>query len=134
MAEILIKAVNRTHEDSGKDKRGCYKRGDPVVVMPDGHVWGALELKPPATGGKFVVLKIPGVSVAATKKYIDREVSVVDENVILTRRLWRIVVDELPSGVRNTLNTTGEYTVTWNTIRHYIENKVTFGREDNVGA
>ncbi len=37
--------------------RDCYKRGDPVVVMPDGHPWGRKEGTP-----NFVVLKILGVN------------------------------------------------------------------------
>ena len=56
MAQILVMAIDKTHADPTKDRRGCYKRGMPVVVMPDTHTWG-LDERPP----KFVVLKLPGV-------------------------------------------------------------------------
>lgn len=65
MAELLIKAIDATHSAPAKDARGCYKRGDPVVVMPDGHAWGTREALP-----KFVLLKVPGVTVAQAQQYI----------------------------------------------------------------
>jgi hypothetical protein len=43
MAELLVKAISNSHIDPTKDQRGCYKRGDVVVVMPDGHQWGKEE-------------------------------------------------------------------------------------------
>lgn len=45
MAEILVKAVDATNPDTEKDRRGCYKKGYPVVVMLDGHIWGRCESK-----------------------------------------------------------------------------------------
>lgn len=39
MAEFLINAIDVFNEDPVKDKTGCYKRGDVVVVMPDGWKW-----------------------------------------------------------------------------------------------
>lgn len=55
MARLLIKAVDYTHPDPDKDRRAAYKRGDVVVVMPDGHVWGGAEGPP-----KFVQMDVPG--------------------------------------------------------------------------
>jgi len=68
MAELLIRTQNNAHVDPRKD-RATYKRGDVVVVMPDGHVWGRLESKQQwvseglpenAWPGGFVVVKVPG--------------------------------------------------------------------------
>jgi len=42
MAELLIHLKNNTNADPVKD-RMCYKRGDIVVVMPNGHPWGSIE-------------------------------------------------------------------------------------------
>ena len=44
--ELLIKAIDAFHRDSEEDAKGCYKRGDPVVCMQDGHNWGRLEVAP----------------------------------------------------------------------------------------
>jgi len=58
MAEFLIKAIDATHPDPDTDEQGCYKKGDIVVVMPDGHEWGGKEGPP-----TFVIVKVPGVTV-----------------------------------------------------------------------
>src|ERR1043166_9865558 len=52
--ELLIKAVDASHANPVKDQ-GCYKRGDVVIVMPDGHPWGREEGPP-----TFLVVKVPG--------------------------------------------------------------------------
>lgn len=67
MAELLIKAVDATHVDPDKDRRGCYKRGDVVVVQPDGWSWGTLEALP-----RFVLVKVPGATVAQVEQYIQQ--------------------------------------------------------------
>lgn len=66
MAEFLVKAIDAIHNDPVKDARGCYKSGDIVVVMPDGHSWGNEECLP-----VFYVFSIPGLSVEQAKKYIE---------------------------------------------------------------
>jgi len=66
MAEILFKAISVTHADPDKDRRGCYKKGYPVVVMPDGHTWGKEESLP-----KFIIVKCPEVTVEQCKQYIE---------------------------------------------------------------
>jgi len=59
MAELLIKASNTTNPDQVKDLRGCYKKGDVVVVKPDGWKWGKEELNKE----KFYILKVTDKSV-----------------------------------------------------------------------
>lgn len=133
MAEILIKAVDANHEDPIQDLL-CYKRGDIVVVKRDGWPWGKEELKAPKDGGVFVRLKLPGVPVSSVEKYIEQHNIIEGEgskarSVVKRRRIWRLVVDELPVGVRNQFNTTGEYTTTVAAIRNYIHDKINNVRE-----
>ena len=66
MAEILFKAIDATNPDPDKDRRGCYKKGYPVVVMPDGHTWGKEEALP-----KFIIVKCTEVTVEQCKQYIE---------------------------------------------------------------
>ena len=66
MAEILFKAIDATNPDPDKDRRGCYKKGYPVVVMQDGHTWGTEEALP-----KFIIVKCPEVTVEQCKQYIE---------------------------------------------------------------
>ena len=124
MAEFLIKAVDETHSDPVEDQRGCYKRGDIVVVMPDGHEWGKEEGLP-----KFVVVKIPDLAVSKARKYTDPVINGVT-GLMTRRRLRRVLVDDVPSSIKQQLRSTGEVTVTMTQIKNYIQNKVTL----EVGA
>lgn len=124
MAEVLICARNATHPDSDVDRRSCYKRGDPVTVQPDGHPWGAKEGLP-----RFVVVKIPGVSVEQVRDVIqeqtesDQGAALTDDDglpVTFRRRRWRVLVDNVPQQIRRTLAQTGEVTVTPAQIKNYV--------------
>jgi len=141
MAEILIKAINTTNADTDIDRRGCYKRGMPVVVMDDGHEWGLEERLP-----KFIVIKIPIISKDKVMKYIDTEYQGVDANgnpIPYRRRVWNISWTDLPVTARNKLANTGELTVkatdlyagtydyTWTQIKAYLK-KITTGVSETV--
>lgn len=123
MAELLVKAVDATHSDPTKDAKGCYKRGDVVVIMPDGWQWGALELLPPAQGGKFVVVKLPGVDAERAQKYL--------ASTTRRRRFW-VRLDALPANVRATLRDTGTFTTTWTAVRGFLRDKDTGLDETNA--
>lgn len=123
MAEILVMARDNVMTDRNGDPvdpaidaQQSFKKGFPVLVMEDGHAWCAEESLP-----RFVILKIPGVSVTAVNQYLQPWVDT-DGQTILRPKLWQIAVDSLPAGVRQTLATTGQYTTTWNAIRTYIKN------------
>jgi len=132
MAQILVKAVDATHADPTKDRRGCYKRGMPVVVMPDSHTWGREECLP-----KFVIIKIPGVSVDRVMKYLEqeREGTADAEGFypIYRRRLWKFRFDDMPTAALKKLRDNGELTIkvgdyagdydyTWLQVKTYIRN------------
>lgn len=76
MAEILVNAVSFTNSDPVKDRRGCFKRGHPGVVFPDGHTWGAEEGLP-----KFIIVKVPGSTVAEVRAYISEWRRVLNFNI-----------------------------------------------------
>lgn len=78
MAELLIKLTNATHSDPVKDLRGCYKRGDVVCVMPDGHQWGAKESPP-----DFMVLQVPDMTTEEAQAYLQPVVEPVTEESVL---------------------------------------------------
>jgi hypothetical protein len=132
MAEILIKACDATHPDPDKDRIGCYKVGMPVVVMPDGHGWGAKELPP-----LFYLIKVPGVSVDMVEPFVAPEYEALpdeDGNPIkYRRRKWQIQVTDLPQSIKNKFRDYGEITVqagsydgtydyTWDQIKQYFRN------------
>lgn len=133
-------ARNNINPDPEKDRHGCYKRGFPVVVQPDGHEWGLEESKQAwlAAGraeagwpGHFVIVKIPGVTVAQVERVIepqaedDSGVPTLEEDGITSRifrrRRWRVLVDDIPAAIRNQLLTNGEITVTPTQVRNYVK-------------
>lgn len=91
-----------------------------VDVREDGATWGRLEVLPPAQGGKFVLVKIPGATVEQVEKAMGR---LMDSSATL-RRTLKIAVDSLPAGVKSTLNTTGVYSTTANAIKSYVQSVI----------
>ena len=66
MAELLVRTLDNIHPDPTIDRMGCFKKGDIVHVGEDGHGWGSKESLP-----DFVLVKVPGVSLAAAIAYRD---------------------------------------------------------------
>lgn len=141
MAEIIVKAVDATHADPDQDQRGCYKRGYPVAVYPDGTKWGACERLP-----KFVIIKLPGVPVdhPTLLKYIQPEVSDTPDSEgrheTTRRRRWKIRWADLPLAALNRLQTDGElvikvgtyagpYDYTWAQVKAYFHDLKTATNE-----
>jgi hypothetical protein len=85
---------------------------------------GTSEIVPPAQGGPYVIVVVPDVTVAQTRRFLNKGTT--------TRMLYRVVVDELSASLRNQLNNTGTITRTWTQIRGFIENKVTLERESGA--
>jgi hypothetical protein len=93
MCELLVRVVDKIGDDPYHDSK-CSKRGDVIVVMPDGHQWGRAELLDP-----FLVLRLPLVSSAAGESFLGREHDTDPTNPSLTlqRRAFRLDLDALPS-------------------------------------
>ena len=128
MAEILVKAQN-----TGQGAFG-WLRGHCVVVMEDGHEWGAEETLP-----KFAVFKFPGVPVEKVQKYLDTDA---DPNLGILeptmRRKWQIRWADLPLAARNKITANGGLTIlvaafgyqgaydyTWAQVKQFFHNNVT---------
>jgi hypothetical protein len=137
MAEVLIKAQDFASSDVQQDMAGAYKAGMPVVVMEDGHQWGAAEGMP-----KFFVLKLPSVSVDRVMQFIEpeEESDGVDENGnprtrVKRRRMWRILLENIPAGAQSKIATSGELVIgpdgdyTWRQFKNFMRNL-----RDNVNA
>ena len=56
--ELLVRAMDNHHDDPDKDRRGSYKKGYPVLVMPLDTKWGSKE-RPP----KFIVVRCEATSI-----------------------------------------------------------------------
>jgi len=126
MAEFLVKLNDNTHVNPTKDQSGCYKRGDVVVVMPNGHEWGKEEGYP-----KFVVVKIPGMTVAAGQKYIEPQIQgdlvgeMRDPTIITRRRKYNVLLDTAPQAMIVAARAQGYITVDFESIKNIIKNQAT---------
>lgn len=102
MAELLIRPVNNFHADPVKDRRGSYKRGDPVVVMPDGHKWGREERLP-----HFWRIAVRGASVQVMRPFCQELYDGIwtpDKGArALLRRRWKLAPEMLLAAHRMAL-------------------------------
>jgi hypothetical protein len=119
MSEILVFGRNKTNPNSLEEDRGCYKRGMPVIAMPDGHLWGTKETLP-----DFIIIKIPGLSVDKANSFIKEQTE--DDLGAPTinmyrRRRWHLVWANLPQAIKDEILSTGEYTTTVAKIRNYLK-------------
>jgi hypothetical protein len=141
MAEALLFAANNSNPDPTKDRRGSWKRGYLVTVKPDGWSWGREEDPAQTVAPRtFVLLKFPGVTVAAVEKYLapqpDDAGGVLLVPATYRRRLWQLQYSELPAVARNKLATTGILTIapsggdyTWAQVKGFFMRLDTNARE-----
>lgn len=113
MAEVLLMAREAT-----VDHPMAYQPGHAVVVMEDGHEWGAEECAP-----TFLVVKLPGVPPEKLARFFDTDVDhkartnpafaialdVVNPPATM-RRAWQIEVWRLPTQAQAAVGT-GEVTI-----------------------
>lgn len=137
MAEILVRAFSNVNPDPLRDRRGAWKRGMPVVIMPDGHEWGLEERLP-----RFVIIKVPLVSVSRVEKYVLPQYEVLDPTQVYRRRRWIIRWEDLPLAARNALRDRGELIIkahpdftgafdfTWTQVKSFFLNQETGMNED----
>lgn len=124
MAEILIKSTDATNADPAKDAL-CYKRGDPVLVMDDGHLWspGELDLR------VFYIIKLPGVPASALQKYLEPEyddpasLGLMREPQIIRRRRWH--GNGTPLEWQEQLARDGFLAKPWDELSPYVKDKRT---------
>lgn len=133
--EILIKALDASHPDSGEDERGCFKRGDPVAFMPDGHEWGRCEGAP-----TFWRVRITGAPAAVVQRFCEPHWNGIwtmrDEMPQqAVRRRWRFSPELLAPELREALLRGEIVPVDWQTWLHCVHDKSQQrGRGLNLGS
>lgn len=83
MAELLLRVVDKVGSDLYRNCQ-CLKRGDVVVVQPDGWKWGNEEL----TNPDWRILKLPNVTVLQLQQFLSGE-PITDSNRSSNTRLRR---------------------------------------------
>jgi hypothetical protein len=129
MALFLIYDRNNTHVDPVKEARGCYKLGDIVEVHDDSAHDGDIAINPIMP--PFYLVRITGVTKAQTEKYMTEYRDPATEGipgvplVTLRRRKFCIEVDNIPAGVKATLQADRYIEFTWAQVKNYVRNKMT---------
>lgn len=139
MAELLIKAIDATHSDPVKDARGCWKRGDVVAAFDDGHEWGRLEALPPEQGGKFVIIRLPGVTLAELRgetiqrtafDFLDPERD--ESGEVVGRRAMKVDLDALLAAEQQTARRDGRLTLSKSRVAQLATVKPTKRSRDDA--
>lgn len=94
MAEILFFVEDKTNDDKELNAQ-AYKRGDVVVVCPDGWPWGREELKDP----RFRIVKVPG----EPSEYLDLvqpQLAIKGDQLVTVRKRGRnLALDKLDAAL-----------------------------------
>jgi hypothetical protein len=130
MALLLFMAQTRSRPDLTPEvaTRTLYVVGDLIDVYEDDRHDGDLVVNPIMP--PFVLIKVTGVTKAQVERYLDPDVeeTLVNGEVqrtVLRRRRFRLRVEDLPAGVRQTLTQDRYYETTLAAIRSFIRDKVT---------
>lgn len=70
--EILLRVVDKINLDDPIKNNQCTKRGDVIVVVPDGHNWGKEELSNP----DWRIIKAPNLTEAATYDFTHADLDI----------------------------------------------------------
>lgn len=102
MAEFLIRVKDKINPDFYMDC-GCTKRGDVIVVQPDGWNWGKEEKSLPF----YRIIRHSGVSVSEASQFLAAELPIdpLNPSRTLKRRAFKMDIDfaSLPAGLKNFL-------------------------------
>ena len=101
MAEVLLRVVDKVNPNSVYLDAQCLKRGDVVVVCPDGWNWGTEELSNP----HWRILKLPNIPVEQMQQFLSEEPETDPANPSRTRqrRGFKFNVDGATGALRTYL-------------------------------
>lgn len=129
MAEIALVRSTRAHRIADPaDESARWRAGEPAVVQEDGHAWS------PRERAAFIILRIPGVPARRLRRYLQEDTIADPLSGRVTgrrrRRLWRVLLDELPPAARAAIRDTGVVTASWDQVRGHWQNQLTTARAE----
>ena len=91
MAELLLRVVSKTAPEDLRRDTKLTKRGDVIVVKPDGWRWVGRELTSP----QWRILKVPALSVSEASMLLAGEPpdDLVRPSLTRQRRMYRLDID-----------------------------------------
>jgi len=129
--QVLIKRTDNRGEDGQ-----AWKRGDPVVVMPERHIWGRRE--DPATSDKFYVVLILDMDVREVERWFldtleDEEAHEEDPRQLRLRK-YRLDIPHMPQEQQGGIEQDGVLEGTMEEIGPHIRNMETGQHGDHPGT
>lgn len=91
MAELLVRVVDKIGDDIFKDA-ALTKRGDVIVVCPDGWPWGSEELSNP----EWRIISVPDMTEIEANAMTTREIGDRSVQNVLQERAFKFDLDSLP--------------------------------------
>ena len=125
MADITLIVIGSVPGFVATNPRGQYQKGDIFDVRLTSEM-----IHPPAPDRKFVHIHITGVPATAIQKakFLTRlnldPAFPEHEQVMLGRRRWRGLLDDLPVGLKQQLQNNREITITWTKAKPFIKDHV----------
>lgn len=107
MAELLVDMIGTVHPDPVKN-RLSGERGYVITVKEDGAPWGRLETVAPRDGGRYAILKLPGVPAADLKYMEEPEYDDFVPSQEHRKRANKIDIDALPAAIVSDMTNIGE--------------------------
>jgi hypothetical protein len=96
MSELLVRIVDKINPDFYLNTK-CTKRGDVIVVRPDGWAWGSEEL----TNPQWTILRLPNVPLTEAEALLGPEKNADPSHPshTLQRRTSHLDLDHLPANL-----------------------------------
>ncbi len=97
MAELLLRVVDKVGATIYQDCK-LTKRGDVIVVQPNGWAWSVQEKTNPA----WRILGLPNVSESAASVLLsaEKDVDPLQPSRVLQRRKWRVAIANLATPIQ----------------------------------
>jgi hypothetical protein len=90
MCEILIRVIDKVNHDDPVKNASLTKRGDVIVVCPDGHRWSDMEM----THKEWRIIAFPGVDETHMTEFLAPEFAGPDgDDSMLRPRAFKFDVD-----------------------------------------
>lgn len=91
MAELLVRVVDKVNVDDFYLNTKCTKRGDVIVVCPDGWLWGSQELANP----EWRIVQVPDLMLEEAEALLapERDVDPRHPSRTLQRRAFALNLD-----------------------------------------
>jgi len=122
--QILVKKIDHITPD-GLDPVWTWKKGDPVIVFDENHVWGTKE-DPSNPANSFWVITIENRNLVQVENFIaNQDNDPDDEENPRKLRLYTFDYNSMPQEWKDDLDNTGRLSIRWQQIRSLIKNKRT---------